>query len=404
MRYRIVLILILSSLTLISKSQLTNWKGMIHRPDGKIIVFNFSVMHGKKPYMTFTNANEKILVTNMYFTQDSVFFKMPVFESSFKAKISNSFWDGVWIKGTANSDQVLPFTAMKNAMRFEAKEGKANYNISGRWQVSFANDKTQNDASIAEFKQTGNKIYGTFLTPSGDYRYQEGIVSGNKLRMSGFDGGHAFLFTADINSKNQISNGMFYSGAKYSEGFKAIKNANATVSTDNVSMFLKAGEKKLDFKFPDLNGRPVSINDSEFKNKVVIIQILGSWCPNCMDETAFLSQYYRNNKQKGIAIIGLAYEYSTNFQRSVLSLSKFKDKFNITYPLLITGVTVNDSLRTEKTLPQVTPIKVFPSTIFIDKKGNVRKFDTGFFGPSTGQHYEEFKKEFNETVQSLLNE
>jgi len=59
-------------------------------------------------------------------------------------------------------------------------------------------------------------------------------------------------------------------------------------------------------------------------------------------------------------------------------------------------------LRTEKTLPQVTRIKVFPSSIVIDKKGKVRKFDTGFFGPGTGEHYEAYKKEFYETADKLL--
>ena len=68
------------------------------------------------------------------------------------------------------------------------------------------------------------------------------------------------------------------------------------------------------------------------------------------------------------------------------------------------GVTVSDTLRTEKTLPQVTPIKVFPSSIIIDKKGKVRKLDTGFFGPGTGQHYETYKKEFYKTVNTLLEE
>jgi hypothetical protein len=57
-----------------------------------------------------------------------------------------------------------------------------------------------------------------------------------------------------------------------------------------------------------------------------------------------------------------------------------------------------------KTLPQVTTIKVFPSSIIIDKKGKVRKLDTGFFGPGTGVHYETLNKEFYKTVDTLLEE
>ncbi len=197
---------------------------------------------------------------------------------------------------------------------------------------------------------------------------------------------------------------FFYSGARGKEGWTAARDANAKVVTDAVAMFLKPGEEKLDFRFPNLNGKDVSINDSRFKNKVVVVQILGSWCPNCMDETAFLSDYYNKNKQRGFEAVALAYEYSTDFNRSVKSLQKFQQRFKVQYPILVTGVKVSDSLRTEKTLPQVTRIKVFPSSIIIDKKGNVRKFDTGFFGPGTGMHYEEYKKEFYATIDELLKE
>jgi hypothetical protein len=105
-----------------------------------------------------------------------------------------------------------------------------------------------------------------------------------------------------------------------------------------------------------------------------------------------------------VEVVGLAYEYSEDWNRSKASVQKFKDRFDVQYPLLITGVTVNDSLRTEKTLPQLTPIRSFPSTIFINKKGAVVKIHAGFAGPGTGQHYENLKKEFNATVDALLKQ
>jgi len=131
---------------------------------------------------------------------------------------------------------------------------------------------------------------------------------------------------------------------------------------------------------------------------------MGSWCPNCMDETAFLSDYYNRNRQRGIEIVSLAYEYSTDQNRSLKTLKKFQQRFNVQYPMLITGVTVADSLRTEKTLPELTPIKFFPSSVVLDKQGRVRKLDTGFNGPGTGEHYLEYKREFEDTINRLLRE
>ena|ERR1700689_4799103 len=121
-----------------------------------------------------------------------------------------------------------------------------------------------------------------------------------------------------------------------------------------------------------------------------------------MDETALLTNIYNEYKNKGVEVIGLAYERSTDFARSQKSLRSFQKRFNVHYEILITGVSVNDSLRSEKTLPQLQTIEGFPTTIFIGKDGNVAKIHTGFNGPGTGEHYDEQKKEFYGIVNALL--
>lgn len=102
--------------------------------------------------------------------------------------------------------------------------------------------------------------------------------------------------------------------------------------------------------------------------------------------------------------MALAYEQTTDIERSKKSILSFQQRFDVKYPVLLTGVTATDSLRTEKTLPQLNKIRAFPTSIFLDKKGIVRKIRTGFAGPGTGVHYEAFKKEFDETIRQLLGE
>ena len=85
-------------------------------------------------------------------------------------------------------------------------------------------------------------------------------------------------------------------------------------------------------------------------------------------------------------------------------MAKFQKLFDVQYPMLITGVTASDEKKTEKTLPQLTAIKSFPTTIFIDKKGNVREIHTNFYGPGSGEYYIASKNKFYETVDRLLNE
>jgi len=294
------------------------WRAQLHRPDGQRIIFNFEWVTEKgTPVWYIRNASERIRVTDIQIKGDSMIVQMPLFESQFRIKKdkAGTSLSGNWIKGGAVKTQVIPFTANKGGQRFNAGND-AYWNINGRWAVEFVN-KNSSEPAVAEFTQHVNYLSGTFLNPTGDYRYLEGIISNDTLQLSCFDGGHAFLFTAKVENKNTISNGWFYSGAVFKQEWHAEKNDTASLPEDDAAMYLRPGEEKLHFKFNDLDGRPVSIDDERFKDKVVVVQFMGSWCPNCMDETAFLSDYYNKNKQKGVEIVSLAYEYSTDRERSV---------------------------------------------------------------------------------------
>ena len=383
------------------------WRAQLLRADGNDIVFNLEVKKIQgKTVLYVLNLPERMLVNDVTIHHDSIFINMPVFESSFKAKIiSQDSLSGVWIKGGSSQNQEMPFVASgKQHYRFLNDNGNAEENITGKWALQFTRPNGKSSPALANFKQNGNIVSGSILTASGDYRYLSGSITNKHLQLSNFDGIHAFYISAELNPDHTISTGILYSGAKGFSKFSATKDENAQVP-ELAKMSLKDGEDgHLNFTFNDLDGHPVSIKDEKFRNKVVILQITGSWCPNCMDETAYLSEYYKANKKRGIEIIALAYELSTDLQRSQKSLKKFQQKFNVDYPMLITGVTAGDSLATEKTLPELTPIANFPTSIILDKKGIVRKIDTGFFGPGTGEFYTKYKQEFESSINELLKE
>jgi thiol-disulfide isomerase/thioredoxin len=383
------------------------WRASLVRQDSNTVVFLLkSATENNKTVFYLLNATEKIRIDSVSVSKDSVHFSMPVFESSFKTKRNqDGSLQGTWSKGTGAATQHWPFFAYPDQPdRFLLTSGNAKENISGRWDVTITRANGTLRKAMAEFVQKGNKLTGTFLTPSGDYRFLEGVVTGDSIKLSTFDGAHAYTFYAKVENAKTISNGVFYSGINGKEIWKAKKDANIKPPKQNDATQLREGESKLNFTFNDLNDKPVSINDDQYKNKVVIIQIMGSWCPNCMDETKFLSDYYDKNKNRGVEVIALAYEYSTDPERSKKSLRKFQQLFNVQYPMLITGATSGDEMKTEKTLPQLTPIRSFPTTIFIDKKGNVREVHGTFYGPGTGKYHEEFKKEFYRLVDELLKE
>ncbi|PUZ24244.1 Peroxiredoxin [Chitinophaga costaii] len=381
------------------------WQGRLHRTDGVDIVFNFEVKDSAaRKVIYIRNAGERLLVDEVSVKGDSVNFTMPFFDSEFKTALQpNGRLEGQWIRHLPERNVVFPFTAIPHeSARFSTAVAPAK-NVSGRWATYFVTPK-DTDFAVGEFKQTASKVTGTFLTTTGDYRFLEGTVSGDTLRLSTFDGSHAFVFQAIINDDHSLSEGVFYAGPGSKEQWYAHKDAKASLPAATALAGMRPGQTQLDFAFPALDGKIVSIKDPAFKGKVVIVTLLGSWCPNCMDENAYLAKWYEQNKSRGVAIIGLAYERTTDAAASVKALQPFIHRFGITYPLLLTGVTPGDPQKGEKTLPQLTGVKGFPTTIFIDREGNVKAVHTGFSGPGTGEHYETFKKEFNELVDQLLKQ
>ncbi|HEY4156085.1 MAG TPA: TlpA disulfide reductase family protein [Puia sp.] len=380
------------------------WQASIIRNDGRQIRFNFETKDsaGKK-ILYVMNGKERLLVDRIRQRGDSAYIEMPFFDSRFALRLSGTDrLDGIWIKNYGDRRVTIPFRAIRNRPGRFPVSRPPSFDISGRWSAHFEKEEP---AAVGEFKQTGARVTGTFLTTTGDYRFLEGVVDGDSLRLSTFDGGHAYYFTAKIDGGDKLSGGIFYAGASSRESWEAERNEQAALPDEYSLTRLKNPHRAtLDFKFKSIEGPVISIKDKAFKNKVVIVQIMGSWCPNCMDETRFLSDYYRENHRRGVEIIALAYERTTHFAESKRSLQSFKNRFHVSYPILVTGVAVGDSLRTEKTLPQIREIIGFPTTLFIDKKGLVRKISTGFNGPGTGDHYEIFKKEFNELVDGLLKE
>lgn len=387
-----------------SKIETGIWRGALKTSSGNELPFNFEVNNvAGGQQLVIINGAERFRVTDIKQKGDSVFIHMPLFNSEFKLKQEGKGLKGRWIKHYGNHDDAMSFTAIPGqSWRFFNTAKKPTVNVSGRWSAIFV-EGANKDTTVGEFKQIGSKLTGTFLTTTGDDRYLEGTVAGNKLYLSTFDGGHAYLFTAEIKDTKTLTDGKYYSGYSDLDKWTAVRNKNAKLPDAYSLTYLKPGYKTIAFTFPDINGKKVSLSDAQFKNKVVIVQLLGSWCPNCMDETSYMVNYYKKFHAKGVEIIGLAYERTTDFAKSKPTLQQLKNRFSITYPLLITGYTPGKG-DPEKSLPMLADFKGFPTTIIIDKKGIVRKIHTGFSGPGTGKYYTEFVNEFEKLTNDLLAE
>lgn len=376
------------------------WRGIL-QTQGKELPFTFRVTNDSGVYKAYLqNAGEEILLDEITITGDTVEMHLHIFDASLKAKIDGDKLNGTFVKYYA-PEANQPFTAtFGESHRFVANNDAITQpDVNGKYQVTFKTEK-ESYPSIGMFDQEGNHVTGSFLTPTGDYRYLEGNVVDGKLKLSTFDGNHAYLFIAAF--EGDTLKGDYYAGKNGHETFSGVKNEQAAMPDAERLTLLKPGYEKLEFSFPDLNGNKVSLSDARFKNKVVILQLFGTWCPNCMDETKFLVPWYAANKDRGVEILGLAYERKDDFNYAKARIEKMNEKLNVPYDFVIAGV--NDKDKASETLPALNKILAFPTTIFVGKDGKVKHIHTGFEGPGTGVYYEQFKERFNKIVNELLAE
>ena len=165
---------------------------------------------------------------------------------------------------------------------------------------------------------------------------------------------------------------------------------------------MKDGYKTLDFSLPDVNGRKISLTDEKFRNKVVILTITGTWCPNCVDEASFIAPWYKENRNRGVEVIGIHYERQLDSAYVKKALGRFRDKFDIQYDQVIAGKP--DKQQVAESLPGLNNFLSFPTMIIINKKGEVAQIHAGYSGPATGKYYTDFVHAFNEEINGLLKQ
>lgn len=387
------------------KAQTTRWRADI-QIEGGILPFGLELQ--KKADNTYQvyilNASERFQTDDASILGDSLRIPISLFDAELVAQMTDKNLTGIFRKNKGRKSFVqVPFKAtLGYNYRFVPTQKVANkMDLQGKWATNFINTTTQNKGfAVGIFEQKGNVVTGSFLTTTGDYRFMDGNRVGDSLFLSTFDGSHTFLMKARIKG-NKIT-GKFSDSVLGFKKIEAQKDEHAALPDVKKITYLKEGYEKLNFTFPNEKGEKISLADDAFKGKVVVVQILGSWCPNCMDESSYLAPFYQKNKVKGLEIIGLAYEKNTDVAFFKTKMELLRKRFGIEYPLLQAGV--NNSESATESLPMLNKVIGFPTTLILDKKGKIRETHTGFSGPGTGKYYTEWVADFERLMDKLLAE
>ena len=383
------------------------WRGELAMNDRLFVPFfiDFS-KENNKPKIEIVNANERIVLKEIKEKNDSVYTQFPELDAIlvFKVQESGKEIRGYWLNRNKKVQVKIPFNAYfvgENAKRMEFNQdesGLANKNLTGKWDVTFSPNTKDAEKSVGVFEVTGTKVTGTFLTETGDYRFLEGNISNNEFALSTFNGSWAFYFTGKIDG-DKIE-GKYYSGVSYSTDWIAVKDENAKLREEQELTFVK-NNSDFNFKgFKELNGKPFVFSPKTYANKVVIFQIMGTWCPNCVDEIKFFKELYALYNREGLEILALAYEVGTDQKAQIKRLQAFKKRTGIPYKIVLAGTSNKDVAASH--FPMLNGIMSFPTTVFVDQKGKIQRVLTGFSGPATGNTHKQLKTDIQLEVEKLL--
>lgn len=370
--------------------------------------FNFEVVYDSSEewHIEIINGEERIRVNDIRMgidrstAKDTLTISFPVFDSYIEAIFEENVIEGMWhVRNRPN--YAIPFVAThgKNH-RFTTLQKPPALDLSGKWETTFEIEREKPYQAVGEFKQEGNYITGTFRTETGDYRFLQGTVQANKVYLSCFDGSHAFLFEAKIQEDSTLL-GAFWSGNHYKTLWEAKRNEDFELPSPEELTYLKEGYDRVDFSFPNAEGKTVSLSDERFNNKIKIVQVFGTWCPNCRDETNYLLEFINNRDTKDIEIVGLAFERYQDPEKAQKAIHTYREKLNIPYEILHAGYYLKEEAT--KALPMFNQIISFPTLIVIDKADDVRYIHTGFTGPATSK-YADFKETFETLITNLQAE
>ena len=369
--------------------------------------FNFNLTYDSDEQlkMTIINGSERIEVDAIAFGRnkregkDTIRIDFPLFDTHISGEYKENVIEGFWYVHYRDNYKI-PFVARfgKND-RFDLCPKKSEIDITGKWDVRIEIETETEYPAIGEFEQEGNAVNGTFMTETGDYRYLEGIVCEDQLFLSCFDGSHAFYFDGKILESGNIL-GRFLSGTHYKSNWTGIQSKEVSLTDPYEFSEAVDPSQTVNFAFPNSEGKMVSLTDKKYEGKPKIIKIMGTWCPNCLDETNFLIDYIDSNPEKQIDIIAIAFEKYRDPQKAMEIIKRYKDKKGLPYEILYGGY-YNKKEATEA-FRFLKKIKSYPTLIFLDKDNRIQKIHTGFAGPATSE-YEEFKVEFDNVVTKLLD-
>ena len=395
---KISLLYIILILISCSKQKLTldgNWKLNIEIDNEQIPVVIELNQNKNKVEGFLVNSNERLELKGSI--SENIFeLDVGPHYAMFRGELSREGIKGNWIR-TNKKNYLVPFTGIKfnKSSLYEVYENSSSLiDVNGKWKVELGDEKI----GLGLFKQRGSRVQGSILTQTGDYRFLDGYIENDKVTLTGFDGVFAFKIYFTVSRDKFI--GKMHAGKSSVINIKAIKDDSFKL-IDPTKMAELTSSKPVSLKLNSIEDKEINFSKGDYKGKAKVIQLFGSWCPNCVDETRFLKEWREKNSSKkdSIKFILLAFERADSKITALKNLKKAVSKLGVDYSVVLADFDQSNDI--SKFLP-IKKILAFPTTVYINRKNEIVKIHTGFAGQATEFFFDEFVKDFNSTIDVII--
>lgn len=389
------------------------WRGEIELPGSKALSFNFTIDFQrddeKLPIWTIALRNgPETLPASIDITFPSVVIAFPNTSARIEANVDNTdtamSGEYIYTRKGENEDEVeyrLPFTAQcSDSRRFAWIDPNwtPGEPIASRWVVNF---DERSGPAVAELRTLpdGMNVWGTVMTPTGDDGQLAGTFENGRLRLSRFTGGSGLLYDGTIEADGTLI-GTFRSLAHHAEGFTASPDGDAALPDLFELTRWKKDVGLADLTFRNFEGSEVNLADLAPDGSPRLVYIMGTWCHNCADATNYLSDLHERYADKGLSIVGLAFETPESFDEQAENVRTYTIRKSVPFPILVAGQ--RDKSKATKALGALDKVRAFPTIAFIDAEGKVVAVHQGFVGPAAPERHAELRAQFTERIESML--
>jgi thiol-disulfide isomerase/thioredoxin len=374
------------------------WDGKV-RYDELTIEFPIELSgSGKNVRGSFFNGDERVTSTQGTQTGDTLVLEF----ADYATQLNAHEQDGV-LEGTYGNKLIGIHDIELRRHRAESASVSGVPDISGLWTLPFESPKGEHAWRLI-VRQDRSQLSAAILRVDGDTGVLKGGYGDGQFVLNHFDGGRPLQVTIVPRQDGELDV-MLRGPHAPSQTLTAIRPAEARAKgLPSPSVFsghttMKNPNEPLRFSFPDLSGKLGSNSDPQFRGKVLLVNVTGSWCPNCHDEAPFLVEMYRRYHSLGLEIVALDFEDEEQF-RNPTRLPAFVKHYGIDYTYLLAGQTSELAAK----IPQAERLNAWPTTFFVGRDGRVRTIHTGFAAPATGAFHTQLRQEYAGTVERLLAE